>query len=173
MPFLKKHVQLHASQKKVENLYLQLFSIEDTSLAFLGLPFSVVPFPLYYFQTLAVASVLLFRHLHLENILPSRDEQVRWLSKYTEMHPNVEKFHYLGDEQFDYNRQLLRLAKPFLERYHPSGDAFLERLEKYLKFLQEVYQDCTSQRPPYPGAPDEYRNREYDVNSVDLTWNVV
>mgnify|MGYP003709259493 CR=1 FL=1 len=44
-------VSVHVEDgKRVRPLYQQLFSIEDPTLIFAGLPFRVVPFPLFYFQ---------------------------------------------------------------------------------------------------------------------------
>lgn len=39
-----------ALQRCVRPLYQQLFSVRDPSLAFVGLPFRVVPFPMFYYQ---------------------------------------------------------------------------------------------------------------------------
>lgn len=44
--------------KRVRPLYQQLFAIEDHSLVFVGLPFKVVPFPLFYLQGKDTASIV-------------------------------------------------------------------------------------------------------------------
>lgn len=161
--------RLHPSGKKIDNLYLQLFSIHNPTLCFLGLPFSVVPFPLYFFQTLAVASVLLKL-----SALPSKEDQIKWLHEYEKTH-SIEKYHYLGDMQWKYDRQLLELGANALTQLESTPLARkynVERLERYIQYLQEIYEDCVSHRPAYPGAPDDYRSREYVVNANDLTWSV-
>jgi NAD(P)-dependent dehydrogenase (short-subunit alcohol dehydrogenase family) len=40
--------------KRVRPLYQQLFHVEDPTLVFAGLPFRVVPFPLFYLQRISV-----------------------------------------------------------------------------------------------------------------------
>ena len=45
------------SGRKVANLYNQLFSISHPTLAFVGLPFNVVPFPMFYLQAEWISAV--------------------------------------------------------------------------------------------------------------------
>ena len=177
--------------KRVRPLHLQLLCIEDPSLAFIGLPFSVVPFPLFYCQALFVAAVY-----SEQTTLPSQHEQYTLL---VEREASLRarglydgKYHYLGDEQFQYVRLLARSSGhlPTADRgVHGSsgpilkeedgdgiygsggvGDKEKEEEEKrrrwgrYIDFLEAIYGDNGLHKPRYVGAPDTYRDRRYRVN---------
>jgi thioredoxin reductase len=150
-------------KRKVSNLYRQLFSIEHPSLAFVGLPYSVVPFPLFNLQAKWISSVYSGR-----TELPSKLDQLNWLEGYEkevlqrykgDEGTAVEKFHYLGDAQWDYFRHIA----------HASGGND-EKQMRYIDVLEQIYNDNASIRPPYPGAPDTYRDSEYTLNYDTFEW---
>ena len=55
-PFLGDLVQLEQG-KRLRGLHMQLFHQQEPTLAFVGLPFAVVPFPLFFFQAKLLAAV--------------------------------------------------------------------------------------------------------------------
>lgn len=151
------------NRRKVSNLYRQLFSIEHPSLAFVGLPYSVVPFPLFNLQAKWISSVYSGR-----TELPSKPDQLKWLADYEkevlqkykgDEGTAVEKFHYLGDAQWEYFRHIARASG--------SDD---EKQMRYIDVIEQIYNDNASIRPPYPGAPDTYRDSEYTLDYDTFEW---
>ena len=151
------------NKRKVCNLYQQVFSISNPTLSFIGLPYSVVPFPLFRLQAEWISAVY-----SGEKMLPSRMEQADWLKGYendilTKCNGNNvlanEHFHYLGDAQWDYQR--------FLS--HSAGRD-TEKQQKYIDVTEQIYNDNSARRPPYPGAPDKYRDGEYSLDTASLSW---
>ena len=154
------------NKRKVENLYQQIFSISHPTLTFVGLPYAVVPFPLFRLQALWISSV----YSGIKD-LPSKEKQIEWLhNKENEIlmkHQGneefaIEKFHYLGDAQWEYCRFL-----------SDAAGIVDERQLKYLKVTEEIYNDNSMSKPAYPGAPDNYRNVEYSLDYQNLTWKKV
>ena len=100
-------------ERGVQPLYEQLWSARCPSLSFVGLPHSVVPFPLYEIQSAAVVSQLMSKCGGIP--LP-------WLSDYlvgAEHDANLggsnslgraQDTHYLGTHQWDYCRKLAKMA---------------------------------------------------------------
>ena len=151
------------NKRKVCNLFQQVFSVSHPTLSFVGLPYSVVPFPLFLLQAKWIASIYSGRKL-LPNEIEQRkcieEHEVRLLCKYGgDQLKAIEKFHYLGDAQWEYCRFLAE----------SSGFDHGRQL-RYLKTTEEIYNDNASMRPPYPGAPDTYRNSDYAVDYETLKW---
>ena len=150
-------------KRKVCNIYQQVFSISHPTLSFVGLPYSVVPFPLFLLQAKWIASIYSGRKVLpnvTEQIASIKDREDELLLKYKgDRTKAIEKFHYLGDAQWDYCRLLAK-----------SSGCDNERQLLYLKTMEEVYNDNVLMRPPYPGAPDTYRNSEYFVDYETLEW---
>ena len=151
------------NKRKVSNLYRQLFSIEHPSLAFVGLPYSVVPFPLFNLQAKWISSVYSGR-----TELPSKHDQLKWLEDYEKQilqrckgdeGTAVEKFHYLGDAQWDYFRHIAR-----------ASGSDNDKQMRYIDAIEQIYNDNASIRPPYPGAPDTYRDSEYTLDYDTFEW---
>lgn len=173
-------------KKRVRNLYEHLFLIDEgpefcssspplPTLAFLGLPFSVVPFPLFSIQAQYVAAIWSRRAS-----LPSLQTQRQWLSDW-EIQLKAsgtfqEKYHYLGGQlQWDYLHRLVR----HVEELHGNGSTEqlfrgpLRKLHLYLDILQAIYEDNVLHRPQYVGAPDTYRERRYRILNVERgLWEV-
>jgi hypothetical protein len=152
-------------KRKVSNLFQQVFSISNPTLAFIGLPYSVVPFPLFYLQAKWISSIY-----SNSQQLPSTEDQINWLNDFekgiltknsNDKDLSIEKYHYLGDAQWDYQR--------FLANAAGTDESQL----KYIDVLQEIYNDNSSNRPPYPGAKDDYRNSEYTVEKESLSWSKI
>eukprot|EP01038_Epipyxis_sp_PR26KG_P005865 gene5865-8089_t len=148
--------------KRVRNLYHQLFSIANPTLAFLGLPYSVVPFPMFYYQAEWIASVYTNK-----SQLPSKIDQIKWLKNYEEslMKMNLfnDKYHFMGGNlQWDYFRFLVLSSQ-------------LENVElslKYVDAIQSIFEDNSINKPKYVGAPDTYRSRNYIFDRSSFNWEV-
>ncbi|CAM9526332.1 unnamed protein product [Laminaria digitata] len=102
------------STERVHPLYEQLFHVKHPSLSFVGLPQSIVPFPLFEVQANAVAAVIAGRAS-----LPSLAEREQWLldeeetgEKERGVSPVSRRVHVLNGMQWAYSKRLLRLAGP-------------------------------------------------------------
>ncbi|CAM9515105.1 unnamed protein product, partial [Hapterophycus canaliculatus] len=212
-PFLEGSGLLTAPvSERVHPLFEQLFHVQHPSLSFIGLPQSVVPFPLFEIQANAVAAAITGR-----TPLPPLAERERWLldEERSLRERGVDSasrgVHVLGGRQWDYLRRLVRLASGpgMVARGPPTSrktgasraggspvegegaggiaplpratgigedaqrrhGAALEGLLKMVSVKEAIYNDAGQSRPAFPGAPDDYRRREYDVDweSGDFT----
>ena len=138
--------------KAVYLLYKQLFYANDPSLCFIGLPFSVIPFPLFYIQASWIASIILQK-----SRLPSLNELITISKEEFETKINeygIYYYHYYGNKlQFDYMKYVSKEANILTQRF-----------SSYLKMIEEIYNDNLDNRPKYCGASDTYRNRNYHIN---------
>eukprot|EP00904_Undaria_pinnatifida_P007556 jgi/Undpi1/3930/HiC_scaffold_16.g07298.m1 len=212
-PFLEGSGLLtHPSKLRVHPLYEQLFHVKHPSLSFVGLPYRIVPFPLFEVQANAVAAVIGGR-----SSLPSLAEREQWLKNEEEtgqrersISPTSRAVHVLEGLQWTYLRRLLRLAAPGAVARPPSGfseavtagadvnspggaglgNAALpsgareaanelkvkeENIEEVLRTLairEAIYNDASDSRPKFPGAPDDYRLREYRVDRESASFSV-
>ena len=84
-------------------------------MVFIGLPWSVIPFPLFYIQALVACSVM-----NNPSLLPSQLDMREWLKDFelskSQVDGNevttldVRSYHYLGGKlQFDYMKELIRI----------------------------------------------------------------
>eukprot|EP01032_Pedospumella_encystans_P011056 gene11056-12889_t len=168
----------------IRPLYQQLFAIKDPSLVFMGLPFRVVPFPLFYYQAQYVAAVFSGR-----TPLPSTDEQYQWLEAF-ESHLRATgmyytKYHFLGGPpQWEYCKFLAEQSGLIAELGEKQGNMesvsttttktySQQQHAQYLHMLEAIYDDNMVHRVLYPGAPDTYRERVYSVNRSDFSWTVL
>ena len=133
---------------------------DNPSLALIGLPWSVVPFHMFFLQAHWVSSVFLDNKL-----LPNKNIRDAWIKNQIDhLKANNEypdRFHYLGDNQWDYFRYLANQSK-LLDTEE----------EEYIRLSQEIYNDNKKYTPKYPGAPDSYRSRSYNVNRKAGKWSV-
>ena len=97
-------------------------------MVFIGLPWSVVPFPLFYVQALVACSVF-----SDPSLLPAQSDMVEWLSNFELSNTQVDSsgnkeldvrsYHYLGGNlQFVYMTELIR---DFLRDDKKSNSALL------------------------------------------------
>jgi thioredoxin reductase len=151
-PFLDGTGLISSTDRCVTPLYEQLFHVEHTSLCFMGLPHSVVPFPLFSLQARLVAAVYSGRV-----ILPSASERMALCEADKKARNQAclrtKDAHYLGSMQWDYNRRLAKLA-----------GVFDEELDAELRLREGIYNYSSAARPAFPGAPDVYRDRQYSVD---------
>ena len=178
--------------RRVKNLYFQLFNIYDPSIAFIGLPFSIVPFPIFYIQSRWLCHVWGNTHRKLlkddveENsfdtdfpMLPCIERRLNDLQDFEKNLENQgllnEKYHYLGGKaQFDYCRMVAEELKKtktsnFFKSFTDSNDVDIPR---YIDLIQAVYENNARNKPPYTGASDSYRNRKFTVDFSDFTFQV-
>jgi len=146
--------------RAIINIYDNLFLNDNPSLALIGLPWSVVPFHMFYLQAHWVTSVFLDNKLLPDKKI--RDALIEnHIANLKAKNEYPDRFHYLGDSQWDYFRYLANQSK-LLD---------IEE-EEYIRLSQEVYDDNKKFTPKYPGAPDSYRSRSYNVDRKAGTWSV-
>lgn len=164
--------------RKVHGLYEHLFSATDPSLSFVGLPFSIVPFPFFYVQALWIASTI-----QGDSALPDLHDRLTWVRTHEQDvkergMDSDSKYHYLGDKQWEYNRRVAGYALSGSEgKSKSSGDGEGEKTKKgvgevgaydsllsFLNLSEAIYND-NSKRRPLLGHPDEYRANKYNIES--------
>lgn len=148
---------LSVGGRRVAPLFEHLFHVDDTSLAFLGIPHSVVPFPLMEVQATLVARVLQGRAN-----LPDAAARRAWLTGYEAGLSRLKDAHHLGNAQWDYCRRLLQMA----------GVADPD-WETAISVNEAVYNHVGPQRPQFPGAADSYRALEFEVDHLMGRWRCV
>ncbi len=92
---------------RVRGLYRQLLAIDRPSLAFIGLPFRIVPFPLFQRQARWFA-YLLARRFALPTRAERRREHAREIRALRHAGVAERHFHRLDEDQFDYLNSLAR-----------------------------------------------------------------
>lgn len=116
-PFIneKSNLPLVTGQRRVMPLYKQLWHAKRPSVSFLGLPHSVVPFPMFELQAEAVLSKLLSHELPPRSVRlkEAEEDAVRGGPNET---GRVEDTHYLGAAQWDYERDLAKMAGIYDEK---------------------------------------------------------
>ena len=135
-PFINKesHLELKVGQRRVMPLYMQLWHAQCPSVTFIGLPHSVVPFPLFELQMEAVLNQI------SHNMLPSLEERMAAAKKDAYVGGSketgrIEDTHYLGSAQWDYCRELAKLA-----------GLYDDKMEKYIATnkVRRSLQSCLS-----------------------------
>ena len=139
-------------ERRVSPLYRQLWHAKHPNLSFIGLPHSVVPFPLFEFQAEAIAAQW---KGNSPNPLPPLQERLDLAKEDAEAGgPNgkrVQDTHYLGSFQWEYCRDMAKI----------SG-VYDEAVENYIATNQAIYDDASQQRKGlFPGGPDDYRGNCY------------
>ena len=105
-PFLAPGV-VHVRNNRVRGLYRQLLAIDRPTLAFIGLPFRIVPFPLFQRQARWFA-YLLARRFALPARAELRREHARKIRALRHAGVAERHFHRLDGDQFDYLDGLAR-----------------------------------------------------------------
>ncbi len=157
------HNTVNSSGRRVEQLYEQLFNINDPTLSYLGLPFSVVPFPLFSIQAQLVAAVITGKH-----ILPSYDEMKKWNIEWeatmeSQKCLNDSKYHYLGHDhvQWDYSRRLYAMANGNNSTMNSEESRQEKCMLNHLQSAQEIYAENRNRKPSKVGYSDAYRSVTY------------
>ncbi|ORX91003.1 FAD/NAD(P)-binding domain-containing protein [Basidiobolus meristosporus CBS 931.73] len=96
---------------KVHNVYEQIFYIPNPTLAFIGLPVKVVPFPLFQYQSTYVAQVFAGK-----TDLPGRKEMREWYQRLTELAPGRDGHILKGPKEVEYCNRLSDLTNGAISR---------------------------------------------------------
>jgi hypothetical protein len=115
LPFLSRTegTQLVTDGQKVHNLYRHLLYINNPTLAFIGLPIRVVPFPISQSQSKVVA-----RCWSGKTKLPSKPEMEDWLNAQPKPERPRDGFIFGAEKEFQYLDRLNMWA----EGHHPDDN---------------------------------------------------
>ncbi|KAJ1458380.1 hypothetical protein M885DRAFT_98199 [Pelagophyceae sp. CCMP2097] len=156
-PFFAPEV-ISARGRAVEPLWEHAFHTEHAdSLVFLGVPHSVVPFPLMQVQAILAAAVFSLRVR-----LPPVDERRASEAAHFALLKRRRDAHFFGDKQWTYCEHLIELAE--VEKDEAA------RWRALIEANRGVYDHVKTKRPAFPGAPDDYRNLEYTVDRDASMW---
>eukprot|EP00980_Cylindrotheca_fusiformis_P027839 scaffold22560_cov135-Cylindrotheca_fusiformis.AAC.50 len=162
-PFLNSKSNLDISfeigERRVMPLYEQLWHARHPNICFVGIPHSVVPFPLFEFQAEAAASQLRKFTLPDEEsrLEAARRDSISGGAKGT---GRIEDTHFFGSKQFEYCRSLAKIA-----------GIYDENIEKYISTNKAIYDHARVARTSvFPGGPDSYRSIKYQRNGN--LWSV-
>jgi hypothetical protein len=145
-------VRVRASLGRVEPLFHHTFSATDTSLAFIGIPVRIVPFPLFEKQAQWIAAVFTDKVS-----LPSANEMFQWIHEDLRWRKEVgippHQPHFLGSMQWEYNDRLADFAgvprlPAYLKRiYEHVGVVRRERVDAYktMQSLQDTIRSIEAQ----------------------------
>ena len=135
-PFINKQSNLEQfsvipGERRVMKIYQQLWHPQCLSLAFMGLPHSVVPFPLFELQAEAIVKQL------QEPTLPPLSERLQAAQEDaskggSKLQGRVQETHYLGNAQWDYCREMATLAGKYnqdMENYIATNQVCLDCCE--------------------------------------------
>lgn len=159
-PFINQDsdLEFETGQRRVTPILDQLWHAQYPSLAFIGLPHSVVPFPLFEFQVEAVCAQWTNCRLPPvdQRLLAARQDAMGGGPQNT----RVQDTHYLGDFQWDYCRKMAQWAG-------------IQGVEGYIQTNQEMYTHSGQTRKSgTPGGPDTYRSFQYRRPTWD-SWQVL
>jgi cation diffusion facilitator CzcD-associated flavoprotein CzcO len=171
-PFIddESNLELFATpgERRVRPLFEQLWHAHHPSLAFLGLPHSVVPFPLFELQAAAVVSQWT-KNLRMHKILlPPLVERIAAAERDAssggpDSPGRVVNTHYLGSYQFDYCRNLARIAGVYddvMEDYIATNEAIYDRSGKERKIME-------------PGGRDSYRETRFRRLDGEQSYDIL
>ena len=148
---------VRTENRSVRPLYQHIFHVDDPTLSFIGLPHSVVPFPLFLLQATWIAQVLA-GSIQLPNV----EERQKWLESHESGLNNWRNYHYMGDAQWTYCKEIAMQTGQF----SPSFDAYIET-------SRVIYNDTKQAMPRFPGGPDLYRRRTYhNIDRTKATFSV-
>ncbi|GMH64763.1 hypothetical protein TL16_g04037 [Triparma laevis f. inornata] len=150
-------------ERRVGLLYKQLFHATHPTLSFIGLPHSVVPFPLFELQAEAVAQVAKDR---FEGGFAGRQERLEaGKTQFESGGPGdknrVVDTHYVGDYQWEYCREMAKLGK-----------VYNEELEGYLLSNKGLYDTAGEERKACAaGGNDTYRRTRFSRDIGANLWD--
>jgi thioredoxin reductase len=150
----ESRLPLSVGGRRVAPLFEHLFHVGDPLLAFLGIPHSIVPFPLMEVQATLVARVLQGRAS-----LPDAAARRAWLCAHEAKLSRLRDSHHLGNAQWDYCRRLLRMAGVADPDWKTA-----------ISVNEAVYNHVGPQRPQFPGGADSYRALEFEVDHTAGRW---
>ena len=171
-PFLKEsnlNLDCIPGERRVMPLYEQLWHARHLNLSFLGLPHSVVPFPLFELQAEAIVAQLKGGTSSKEGrrTLPDLQERLEASQKDANgggpIAPGrVQDTHYFGSHQWK-----------FMQRYAEYAGVWNESLERYINVNELIYNHSSLQRKGQPpGGLDEYRYNSYVRDDDNVSFQV-
>ena len=191
--FVEKNDLIHSSGRCVQHLHMDCFLKSCPSLSFVGLPYSVVPFPLCELQARWIAAV--YGGL-CEYPVPMEAKEEVPVSQ-----DGINHFHLLGSHQWEYGLELLNLVDDEAYRQcaateHPSEssedgarglDSFVaastpsfrevplaSHIKRQMRVNQEIYEDVSGKRPKWVGGNAAYRSIEYRIDDLETcSWRVL
>ncbi|KAG3022471.1 hypothetical protein PC121_g157 [Phytophthora cactorum] len=139
-------LQCTTNRTAVAPLYKQLFAIEDPTAAFIGLPFSNLPFLCFQLQARWIARVF-----GGSAVLPSKEDMYADFFAYLgTLKDGVRKLHQLGVRQKDYFTELAALSN------FEVGEE-----------IHEIYEDARFLRQNFPY---NYRSAEFRQDEATGKW---
>jgi hypothetical protein len=170
-PFIndKSSLDLQAvpGERRVKPLYKQLWHAQYPNLAFVGLPHSVVPFPLMEFQ--CEAAWAQWQHCDKLPDLEERlsEAQIDAESGGAGTQGRVQDTHFLGDQQWDYCREMARFAG------HNDHPETATSVEAYISMNKALYDYAGMARKVLPpGGPDTYRSLVFQRDPSQQRFDV-
>eukprot|EP00580_Thalassiosira_gravida_P001067 CAMPEP_0201603364 /NCGR_PEP_ID=MMETSP0492-20130828/3825_1 /ASSEMBLY_ACC=CAM_ASM_000837 /TAXON_ID=420259 /ORGANISM="Thalassiosira gravida, Strain GMp14c1" /LENGTH=510 /DNA_ID=CAMNT_0048067121 /DNA_START=233 /DNA_END=1765 /DNA_ORIENTATION=+ len=153
-------------ERRIRPVYEQLWHAQYPSLSFIGLPHSVVPFPLFEIQSTAVVSQLISRVGSVG--LPSLSERlVAAESDASSGGPvtpgRVQDTHFLGSYQWDYCRNVAKKA-----------GVYNDDMENYIATNKALY-DCSGKerKGVTPGGDDVYRETRFRRMEKEQSYEIL
>lgn len=115
-PFINKDSNMpefSTGNRRVGLLYKQLWYAPQPALSFVGIPHSVVPFPLFELQVEAIVAQFLSSSESESYMLPPRDERLNSAMEDYETYGNnkrIQDTHFLGSNQWSYLKEMAEFA---------------------------------------------------------------
>ena len=164
-PFIDDDSNLDMSfvkgERRVKPLYKQLWHAKCPSLAFVGLPHSVVPFPLFDYQASAIVSQLCPRERTIP--LPPLEDRILSAEIDARSADRIVDTHYLGGKQWDYCRDMCRIA-----------GTYTEVTENYIATNAALYDRSGVERKGMkPGEEDLYRETRFAREDEKQTYRIL
>lgn len=169
-PFIdeESNLELEAvpGERRVKPLYEQMWHARHPSLSFIGLPHSVVPFPLFEMQSTAVVSQLTAKDGSIP--LPPLPERLVAADRDAnsggpDSPGRVQDTHFLGSHQWDYCRKLAKI-----------GGVYDDSMEDYIATNKALYDRSGKERKGMaPGGEDLYRETRFRRVEEDQSYEIL
>ncbi|KAK1740157.1 flavin-containing monooxygenase [Skeletonema marinoi] len=168
-PFINEEsnleLQFTPGERRVQPLYEQTWHARCPSVSFIGIPHSIVPFPLCEIQAAAVGSQT---RQQINGIpLPCLSDRLAAASEDAASGgPNgarVQETHNLASHQWDFCRKLAKI----------SGD-YDDEMEKFIATNKAIYDRSGKERKSMiPGGEDVYRETRFRRNDENQSYDIL
>ena len=168
-PFINEDSNLEltfsSGERRVQPLYEQTWHARHPSISFIGIPHSIVPFPLCEIQASAVVSQT---RQQIKGIpLPCLSDRLAAASEDAASGgPNgtrVQDTHNLASKQWDFSRKLAKI----------SGD-YDEEMEKFIATNKAIYERSGKERKfMIPGGEDIYRETRFRRDEENQSYEIL
>lgn len=158
-------LQFTPGERRVQPLYEQTWHARYPSVSFIGIPHSIVPFPLCEIQAAAVVSQT---RQQIHGIpLPCLSDRLAAASEDAASGgPNgarVQDTHNLASHQWDFCRKLAKI----------SGD-YDEEMEKFIATNKAIYEQSGKERKSMvPGGEDVYRETRFSRDDENQSYQIL